>query len=607
MDHKKITNELLLRKVISFAKPFKRALIIVFLCTLGVASMDTVSNICLSLIFDLVQKHGTDKMYMMKSFYLLGFALILIFLRILIIGISQRVEVKKIDQLLPNYLNHESIAKFFSFSNGQHINEHSGVKQTIVNRGTTSIQNQISTFLYEFFPSVALLLVAITGLFYANVFVGLIFLVIGSLFFYMLYKYNQSVIPGVRKIRDRAQLNSRFVSELYRFVSLVKNESQENRSLSDLDELQDKQQTVFNDTWLPAIKSMQKIRSTSAILKYGALFLVVYFVFQQSMTIGTMFLVFTWSNTFVNSLWQLTNIHRKFLLDKVNIEKYLELLDIPSDIVMVDNPIAPSGFYGKIEFKNISFYYPKRIKSYEEVEIESDQHEPVIKNVSFVINPGEKIGVVGESGSGKSTIASLIKRNFDPQEGQVLIDGNDLRLLDLKLFLKKIGSVEQEVVLFDRSIRDNILFGLNGEAKNFSDENLHKIAKLTRIDAFFSRLEHGFDTLIGEKGVKLSGGERQRLGIARALAKDPSILIFDEATSALDSMSESIVQQSIDEACKGKTSIVIAHRLSTVKNCDKILVFRHGILLAQGSHEELLESCEYYSDLVHHQMISHQI
>lgn len=220
------------------------------------------------------------------------------------------------------------------------------------------------------------------------------------------------------------------------------------------------------------------------------------------------------------------------------------------------------------------------------------------------MNPGEKIGIVGESGSGKSTLASLIKRGFDPQEGQVLIDGNDLRLLDLKLFLQNLGSVEQEVILFDRSIRDNMLFGLNGKAAKISNERLHEIAKMCRIDGFFDRLEHGFDTIVGEKGVKLSDGERQRIGIARAMAKDPSILIFDEATSALDSMSERIVQQSIDDACKGKTAIIIAHRLSTVKNCDRILVFRCGILLAQGSHEELLDSCEYYSNLVKYQMVS---
>ena len=153
-------------------------------------------------------------------------------------------------------------------------------------------------------------------------------------------------------------------------------------------------------------------------------------------------------------------------------------------------------------------------------------------------------------------------------------------------------------------MRDNILFGLNGKAKTFSDEQLHELAKLARIDGFFSRLEHGFDTIVGEKGVKLSGGERQRVGIARALAKNPSILIFDEATSALDAMSERIVQQSIDDAANGKTAIIIAHRLSTVKNCDKILVFRHGILLAEGSHEQLLDSCEYYAELVRHQMVA---
>jgi ABC-type multidrug transport system fused ATPase/permease subunit len=299
------------------------------------------------------------------------------------------------------------------------------------------------------------------------------------------------------------------------------------------------------------------------------------------------------------------DMQQQFLIDRINIEKYFEMLEVTSDVVIQENPIKLTNLYGVVEFKNVSFYYPKRVSSYEleGEEEENIQENPVLKSVSFKINEGEKIGFVGESGSGKSTIANLIRRSFDPQAGQILIDGEDLRLLDLNVFLNQVGSVEQDVVMFDRSIKENIIFGTDRNTV-ITDEELHKLAKIARIDAFFERLEHGFDTVVGEKGVKLSGGERQRVGIARALAKKPGLMIFDEATSALDAVSEKIVQQSIDEACKGKTSIVIAHRLSTVKNCDRIFVFRYGILLATGTHDELLNSCEYYSELVHHQMVT---
>jgi ABC-type multidrug transport system fused ATPase/permease subunit len=156
-----------------------------------------------------------------------------------------------------------------------------------------------------------------------------------------------------------------------------------------------------------------------------------------------------------------------------------------------------------------------------------------------------------------------------------------------------------QVNLFDKSIRENISYG---SERLLTDEELTKIAKMARIDAFYKKLEHGWDTIVGERGAKVSGGEKQRIGIARALAKNPEILIFDEATSALDTVSERVVQKSIDLVSKGKTSVIIAHRLSTVKNCDKIFVLKQGILLAEGTHDYLLENCEYYKELVKHQL-----
>jgi ABC-type multidrug transport system fused ATPase/permease subunit len=600
--NKKIAALSLIKKVASFAQPFRIPLRTVFICILSITFVEALNSLCLSRIFDIVQKHGTDNLYLGSALTFMIIALLLVFARIVIVGIQQRTEANKLDQLIANHLNKQSIAKFLSFSNGQHINEHSGVKQTIVNSGTTSIQNQINLWIFYLVPAVAQAFVGLGGIFYANSKIGLIFIVVATLFCYLMYRSNALSVPGVRKLRDRKQLNSRFISELYRFVSLVINESQSSRSLAELSILQEKQQSIYAETWLPAISRLQVVRSSTALLRYGALFLAVYFVFNKEMTIGSMFLVFTFSSMFMNSLWEMTNIHKQFLLDKINIEKYLDLMEVNSDIVIVENPVKLENIQGRVEFKDVSFYYPKRVISYEESEENSLQPEPILRKVSFIIEPGQKIGMVGESGSGKSTTMGLIKRNFDPQAGQITIDGHDLRILDLNSLLQKIGSVDQEVVLFDRSIRENILFGLNGKSKDVSEEKMHELGKIARIDAFFSRLEHGFDTLVGEKGVKLSGGERQRVGIARALAKNPSILIFDEATSSLDSMSERIVQQSIDEACKGKTSIIIAHRLSTVKNCDKIFVFRHGILLAQGTHEELLLECEYYADLVQHQM-----
>lgn len=594
----------LLRRIISFAKPFRKHLVKVFLCILAITAVNALISLLLSHIATIVQEHAGDMKYIAPALWLAGGATLLRIVRIALNGWQGRIEVYHLDLIIPNYLNRESIEKFFSFSNGQHINEHSGVKQSIVNNGTASIKSQIDLIIYQFFPAVSAFLISLCVLWYASWAIGLFFLGVAGVFIAMMYQHNKKTVPGIRKIRDQKILNSRLISDMFRFVTLVKNESQEKRSLGDVDDAQNRYQGIFVETWIPGINRLQWIRGVSSLSQTIVIFGVIYLIFKNQITLGAYFLFLMYSSSFIDSLWQLTNLHRQFLMDRTNIEKYFEMLEVKSDIAIAENPIKVEPFFGRIEFKNVSFWYPRRVKSYEDTLETTTQEEPVLKQVSFTINPGEKVGIVGESGSGKSTLANLIRRGFDPQQGQILVDGNDLRLVDLKHFLQQVGSVEQEVVLFDRSMRDNILFGLNGKAKTFSDEQLHELAKLARIDGFFSRLEHGFDTIVGEKGVKLSGGERQRVGIARALAKNPSILIFDEATSALDAMSERIVQQSIDDAANGKTAIIIAHRLSTVKNCDKILVFRHGILLAQGSHEQLLDSCEYYAELVRHQMVA---
>lgn len=594
----------LFKRIIAFARPFKKHLAMVFGCILAITAINALINLILSKIATIVQFHVDDRSYLAPALLLAAVTAVLRMVRIWFAGKQGKIEVYYLDMIIPNYLNRESIEKFFSFSNGQHVNEHSGVKQSIVTNGTGSIKNQIDLIIYQLFPTVSQLAIALGVLFYAKWTIGMLFIIVGIVFMAMMVRHNTKTVPGIRKIRDQKIANARLTSDMFRFVSLVKNETQEKRSLEDVDAGQDRYQNLHQETWIPGINRMQGIRTVSTASQIGLVFLVIVMIFQGQISIGDYILFLMYSSTFIDALWQLSFLHRQFLMDRINIEKYFELLEVKPDIALPENPIQTSELKGEIEFRNVSFSYPKRIKSYNDGVAREDQDEPVLKNVTFTIRSGETIGIVGESGSGKSTLSNLLRRAFDPQSGQILIDGNDLRLIDLKQFLGRIGSVEQEVVLFDRSIRENILFGLNGRAKSITDEELHAIAKRARIDAFFDRLEHGFDTIVGEKGVKLSGGERQRIGIARALAKNPSLLIFDEATSALDALSERIVQESIDDVCQGKTAIIIAHRLSTVRKCDRIMVFRHGILLDQGSHEELLEKCEYYTDLVKHQMVA---
>ena len=593
-----MSNWTLIKRIWEFAKPFRKTIGIIFICIFITSVIEALNTYFLSNIFDIIQKHSNDPSYLNTSLFFVGLAALGVFVRILVSRFQGNLEIRKLDIKASNHLNHHSIAKYFNFSNGQHINEHSGVKQNIITSGFQSVQGQISMFVYHLFPAIANFIVSIVMLFVISSYIGFSYLAISFVFLWSVYKFNKYLQPKLREVTDARNQTARTISELYHFVFLIKNEVGEKKSLQDLDDVQDAHQDVFQRTWIPGNNLLTLIRIGTAGFRYLTILFGVWLLFKGYITAGAIFLIFTWSQNFIMSLWMITDMQKQFITDKINIEKYFELLEIKPDVEEIENPIT-ENITGDIEFNNVKFSYPLRKKSHTDKDEEELQPEMVLKGISFKIKEGEKVAFVGESGSGKSTIANLVRRAFDPQSGKITINNNNLKDLELKSFLKKIGSVDQEVNLFDKSIRENISYGTESL---LTDEELNKIAKMARIDTFYKKLEHGWDTIVGERGSKVSGGEKQRIGIARALAKNPQILIFDEATSALDTVSERVVQKSIDAVSKGKTSIIIAHRLSTVKNCDKIFVLKQGQLLAEGTHDYLLENCEYYKELVKHQL-----
>ena len=237
------------------------------------------------------------------------------------------------------------------------------------------------------------------------------------------------------------------------------------------------------------------------------------------------------------------------------------------------------GFDKDLSLENITFRYDEKV---------------VLNDLSLRIPKGSSIALVGQSGSGKSTIASLFNRYYDPQAGQVCIDGVDIRTYKQQSYRNLIGFISQDAILFNDSIKNNIAFGV----ESATDEEIIRAAKVANAHEFILDTEAGYDTMIGDRGMKLSGGQRQRLTIARAILKDPQILILDEATSALDSESEKLVQDALEKVMQDRTSVVIAHRLSTIQHCDEIIVLREGVIVEQGKHQELLERNGAYRKLV---------
>ena len=254
-------------------------------------------------------------------------------------------------------------------------------------------------------------------------------------------------------------------------------------------------------------------------------------------------------------------------------------------LIPFDEGIVPEKFEGKIEFKNVTFRYPTRPVN-------------VLNNVSFDIPAGQIAAFVGHSGSGKSTSVQLVERYYDANDGLVMLDGRDIREYDPRWLHRQIGIVSQEPTLFQLSIKENVMYGV----ESATDEEVESACEVANAKKFIEKLEKGYDTLVGEKGGQLSGGQRQRVAIARAVIKNPKILICDEATSALDSGSERKVQDALDKIMVGRTSLIVAHRLSTVRNAHIIYVFDTGVIVEQGTHDELVKKKGAYYQLVFRQL-----
>ncbi len=260
-------------------------------------------------------------------------------------------------------------------------------------------------------------------------------------------------------------------------------------------------------------------------------------------------------------------------------ERVLALLDEKSEITDAPDAVEMTGLKREIEFRDVRFSY---------------DNKEVIRGVSFKIKKGETVALVGPSGGGKSTLSDLIPRFYDVQSGQILIDGIDIRKYTLESLRRYMGLVSQETILFNDTIENNLRLG----KQDATEEEVRQAAIVANADAFIRETEHGYQTNIGDRGMKLSGGQRQRLSIARAVLKNPEILILDEATSALDTESEKLVQNALDALLQGRTSLVIAHRLSTIYNADRIIVIDHGQIVEQGTHHELMALHGVYARLI---------
>lgn len=520
--------------------------------------------------------------------------------------------LKTSNSKIQQYLQKYSLEKVLKLNTSQHIEDHSAIRLQVIDRGENSLQTIIETLLFNALPTITILMFSIIAIFFYSKSIAVLSILTFIVVLLATIKFTNYWRPLQRKNIDQWDKQRKIRVEAFEHLKLIKIFGME---ISYIKKYISNRLSIVEymiDIWMQSHNFRLTRDLIISISRWLSLVLAIYMFSQGKITIGIVYAIFSWISNMYSQFDTINQVLRQIPTNFIYLEKYLDVIDMKPEF----NEEGEHKFKsGDIEFKNINFKYPKGEKD-------------VLHDLSFHIKEGSKVAFVGYSGSGKTTIVQLLLRAYDYNTGEIKIGNIDLKDMSANSLRENIGYVEQHVDLFDDTIKNNILFGVKDLSKlkiknthtrskhqkdnknieeNKDDEVINKVledvAKKSRIDQFYHRLgEAKFETMIGERGIKLSGGERQRVGIARALIKNPAILVFDEATSALDAENEKYIKEAIDEASQGRTTIIIAHRLSTVRDVDEIFMMSHGKILAKGTHEELLVSSKEYKELVEAQM-----
>ena len=595
-----------LKKVFEVYRPFKWAVAKVFVFIALIQALNLVTPYLQGKTIDAL----FDKKPLNQIWLLIGIALTASLIRTGLFYWRERYELNSVDFSIPYRMNQMTVSRLCEYSIGQHISENSGLKQSKINRGQHSLSSLAQTVLYQVIPIIVEVVLLTAATLYFNKIIGLILFAGVSLHIASMLYLNYRFKDEAEEVEKLEHEHSKFQNEVLRNIELVLTNARESRATKECGESLKNVQDASRKLWLGFVNLAFLGSAVPTFTRFLIFAVGASLVYRGQFTVGWLAIFLMWSNQALNQLSQISWLHRQLIQMYTSVKKYFDMLAVEPDVKVPPDPVSPDRFQGKIEFKNVTFRYKRRDDINNTDSDDDDENEccvktvvgPALENMSFTVEAGETVAFVGESGSGKSTVVHALIRARDPEEGRIIIDGNDIRNLDLKRFRESVGVVNQQVSLFDHTLRYNITYGLNGKAAEISNAELDRIAEMSCVNRFFSRLEKGYDTIIGERGIKLSGGECQRVGIARALIKDPDILIFDEATSSLDSENEALIRASIEKASKGRTTIIIAHRFSTIRNVDKIIVLNKGRVAGIGAHDDLMRNCEPYRRLIENQI-----
>ncbi|AVH65730.1 ABC transporter ATP-binding protein [Nostoc sp. 'Peltigera membranacea cyanobiont' N6] len=423
---------------------------------------------------------------------------------------------------------------------------------------------------HDFIPCILQLLAIPIYMIYLNWQLTLATVIVAPLMGILVGWFGERLRKYSLKSQNRVSGLSAILAEVFNGIRLVQAFAAENYEIARFGhEAERSLKAKYSAERLKAIQ-IPIIGFLEALSALSLLIVGAWQISQDNLTVANFFSYLAAAALLIDPIGHTTNNYNEFKQGEASVDRVFELMAIQPTVIEKTNAIALPPVNGKVEYRHISFAYKPG--------------EPVLKDISLLVSPGEAIALVGASGAGKTTFVNLLPRFYDPEVGQIFIDGVDIRDVKLHSLRRQIGIVPQETIMFSGTIAQNIAFG----QKAFDMEAVKEAAKIANAHQFISQLPEGYQTWVGERGVNLSGGQRQRIAIARAVLLNPQILILDEATSALDSESEALVQEALERLMQKRTVFIIAHRLSTVRRCDRILVLEQGQIVESGTHEELL-------------------
>ncbi|WPK12535.1 ABC transporter ATP-binding protein [Lysinibacillus louembei] len=565
---------MLLKRFFSYYKPYKGLFILDFSCAILVALIELAFPLVLNKVIDDILPDGELKWILMVSLLLFGLYILNSIFHFIVsywghmLGINIETDMRK------EAFSHVQKLSFRYFDNNKTGHLVSRLTNDLMDIGELAHHGPEDLFI-----AVMTIIGAFSVMFYIDpTFTILIFVLVPIILVLTIIFGKLMSKAFTRMFGDIADFNARVENNVsgIRVVQAFTNEAHEIQRFKVNNER-------FRMTKLFSYKVMAWNEAISGILtkvlSLFTLFLGAYYVLNGHLTSGEFVAFILLSGILLNPIHKINMFIESYPKGMAGFKRYIDFIETEPEIADRVNAKEVNHVEGEVIFDNVSFGYT--------------EDKRALHNINLTVRPGETVALVGPSGAGKSTICSLLPRFYEVNEGSIKIDGIDIRDIKLHSLRSHIGIVQQDVFLFDGTIRENIAYG----NLNASEEDIWHAAKRAQLEEVIRALPEGMDTLIGERGVKLSGGQKQRLSIARIFLKNPKILILDEATSALDTETEKAIQEALNELAVGRTTLVIAHRLATIKDADRIVVVSKKGIVEEGTHEELMNSQKVYYGL----------